>query len=111
MLPTVSEDAVSIRWALTAVSARKDTRSSVGAGARVWDFTLLHQRVPHLGLGLLVHAFTLSLSDIDECAEERSLCQPHGVCENRQGGYVCVCNDGYRLSEDKHSCEGESWFS
>ncbi|XP_018937077.2 latent-transforming growth factor beta-binding protein 3-like isoform X2 [Cyprinus carpio] len=43
--------------------------------------------------------------DIDECAEERSLCQPHGVCENRQGGYVCVCNDGYRLSEDKHSCE------
>lgn len=54
---------------------------------------------------------SLSLSDIDECAVERSLCQPHGVCENRQGGYVCVCNDGFRLSEDKHSCEGESWFS
>lgn len=39
-LPTVSEDAVSIRWALTAASAKKDTCSSVGADARVWDFTL-----------------------------------------------------------------------
>lgn len=71
----------------------------------------LHHPVPYLGLGPLVHLFTLSLSDIDECAVDRSLCQPHGVCENRQGGYVCVCNDGFRLSEDKHSCEGESWFS
>lgn len=55
-------------------------------------------------------SFTLtpSPSDIDECAVDRSLCQPHGVCENRQGGYVCICNDGYMLSEDKHSCEGKS---
>ncbi len=58
-----------------------------------------------------LHSLSLSLSDIDECAVERSLCQPHGVCQNRQGGYVCVCNDGFRLSEDKHSCEGESRFS
>lgn len=34
-LPIVSEDAVSIRWALTAASARKVTCSSVGAGARI----------------------------------------------------------------------------
>ncbi len=72
-----------------------------------------HHPIPYPGLGRLVHLFTLSLalSDIDECAVERSLCQPHGVCQNRQGGYVCVCNDGFRLSEDKHSCEGESRFS
>ncbi len=72
-----------------------------------------HHPITYLGLGRLVHLFTLSLalSDIDECAVERSLCQPHGVCQNRQGGYVCVCNDGFRLSEDKHSCEGESRFS
>lgn len=43
--------------------------------------------------------------DIDECATDRSLCQPFGSCENRAGSYVCVCNHGYVLSEDKHSCE------
>lgn len=70
----------------------------------------LHRPIlrPRPRLGPLVHPFTLSVSDIDECAVERSLCQPHGVCENRQGGYVCVCNDGFILSEDKHSCESKS---
>ncbi|XP_034034450.1 latent-transforming growth factor beta-binding protein 3 isoform X3 [Thalassophryne amazonica] len=43
--------------------------------------------------------------DIDECAVDRSLCQPYGSCENRPGSYVCDCNHGYVLSEDKHSCE------
>ncbi|XP_048884167.1 latent-transforming growth factor beta-binding protein 3-like isoform X1 [Brienomyrus brachyistius] len=43
--------------------------------------------------------------DIDECAEDRGLCQPHGVCENLQGKYICVCNEGYISSEDEHSCE------
>lgn len=47
-----------------------------------------------------------SLPDIDECASDRSLCQPHGYCENRLGSYVCVCNHGYIPSEDKRSCEG-----
>ncbi len=49
----------------------------------------------------------ISLSDIDECAADRSLCQPYGSCENRPGSYLCVCNHGYVLSEDKHSCEGK----
>ncbi|KAM4620829.1 latent-transforming growth factor beta-binding protein 3 isoform 2-T3 [Polymixia lowei] len=43
--------------------------------------------------------------DIDECAADRSLCQPYGTCENRPGSYVCECNYGFLLSEDKHSCE------
>ncbi|XP_075875961.1 latent-transforming growth factor beta-binding protein 3 isoform X1 [Nelusetta ayraudi] len=43
--------------------------------------------------------------DVDECAADRSLCQPYGSCENRPGSYMCVCNHGYVLSEDKHSCE------
>ncbi|KAM9728535.1 latent-transforming growth factor beta-binding protein 3 isoform 2-T2 [Menidia menidia] len=43
--------------------------------------------------------------DIDECAIDRSLCQPYGFCENRPGSYVCVCNHGYVLSEDGHYCE------
>uniref|UniRef100_A0A667X5D2 Latent-transforming growth factor beta-binding protein 3 n=1 Tax=Myripristis murdjan TaxID=586833 RepID=A0A667X5D2_9TELE len=45
--------------------------------------------------------------DIDECAADRSLCQPFGTCENKPGSYVCVCNHGFVLSEDKHSCEGK----
>ncbi|XP_028322648.1 latent-transforming growth factor beta-binding protein 3 isoform X2 [Gouania willdenowi] len=45
--------------------------------------------------------------DVDECASDRSLCQPFGFCENRPGSYVCDCNHGYVLSEDKHSCEAE----
>lgn len=61
------------------------------------------------GLKQTLRAFcVISLSDIDECAADRSLCQPFGLCENRPGSYVCVCNHGYVLSEDKHSCEGKS---
>uniref|UniRef100_A0A8C4DGG1 Latent transforming growth factor beta binding protein 3 n=1 Tax=Dicentrarchus labrax TaxID=13489 RepID=A0A8C4DGG1_DICLA len=43
--------------------------------------------------------------DRDECAEDRSLCQPYGSCENRPGSYMCLCNHGYVLSEDKHHCD------
>uniref|UniRef100_A0A8C4DE92 Latent transforming growth factor beta binding protein 3 n=1 Tax=Dicentrarchus labrax TaxID=13489 RepID=A0A8C4DE92_DICLA len=45
--------------------------------------------------------------DRDECAEDRSLCQPYGSCENRPGSYMCLCNHGYVLSEDKHHCDGK----
>lgn len=48
------------------------------------------------------------LSDVDECATDRNLCQPYGSCENRPGSYSCVCNHGYVLSEDQRGCEGES---
>lgn len=48
------------------------------------------------------------LTDVDECAADRNLCQPYGTCENRPGSYSCVCNHGYTLSENKRSCEGES---
>ncbi|MGH0148738.1 UNVERIFIED_CONTAM: hypothetical protein FKN15_038880 [Acipenser sinensis] len=43
--------------------------------------------------------------DIDECAQDHSLCQPNGACVNVDGDYLCVCNEGYLNSEDKHSCE------
>lgn len=49
--------------------------------------------------------FPFFLPDVDECAADRNLCQPYGSCENRPGSYMCVCNHGYVLSEDKHSCE------
>uniref|UniRef100_A0A7N5KP63 Latent-transforming growth factor beta-binding protein 3-like n=1 Tax=Ailuropoda melanoleuca TaxID=9646 RepID=A0A7N5KP63_AILME len=33
--------------------------------------------------------------DIDECARDPDLCQPHGVCENTEGSFVCVCDEGF----------------
>ncbi|MBN3285489.1 LTBP3 protein, partial [Polyodon spathula] len=43
--------------------------------------------------------------DIDECAQDHSLCQPNGACANVAGDYLCVCNEGFINAEDKHSCE------
>lgn len=46
--------------------------------------------------------------DIDECSQDPGLCLPHGACENLQGSYVCVCDEGFTLTQDQHGCEGES---
>ncbi|KAG8146809.1 putative Latent-transforming growth factor beta-binding protein, partial [Naja naja] len=43
--------------------------------------------------------------DIDECARDLDLCQPHGVCENTEGSFVCVCEEGFTLTKDQQSCE------
>lgn len=51
-----------------------------------------------------------SSADIDECAQDHSLCQPNGACVNVDGDYLCVCNEGYLNSEDKHSCEGRGRY-
>ena len=42
--------------------------------------------------------------DIDEC-ETTDRCQHK--CTNTPGSYVCTCPDGYRLSNNKRTCEGE----
>lgn len=65
-------------------------------------------KLQHFGLQQILRAAcVIFISDIDECAVDRNLCQPYGSCENRLGSYVCVCNHGYVLSEDSHSCEGK----
>lgn len=50
---------------------------------------------------------SLPLLDIDECSQDPGLCLPHGACENLQGSYVCVCDEGFTLTQDQHGCEGE----
>lgn len=49
----------------------------------------------------------LLLEDIDECSQDPGLCLPHGVCENLQGSYVCICDEGFTPTQDQHGCEGE----
>ena len=44
-------------------------------------------------------------SDIDECATSNGGCQH--VCKNNDGSHQCLCNGGYTLGADKHSCEGK----
>lgn len=46
-------------------------------------------------------------TDIDECSQDPGLCLPHGACENLQGSYVCVCDEGFTPTQDQHGCEGE----
>lgn len=43
----------------------------------------------------------LCVSDTDECQYDDSCDQG---CENTDGSFVCSCNDGYRLSEDRVNC-------
>jgi len=45
-------------------------------------------------------------SDIDECAENPSLCE-NGRCLNTKGHYRCLCNPGYYVSPDGTQCLGK----
>ena len=48
--------------------------------------------------------FNLS-ADIDECSSEENPC--HHQCDNTAGSFRCLCTEGFRLSEDQHSCQGQ----
>ena len=48
------------------------------------------------------------ISDINECAEQRHLCAPGGQCRNTEGGYMCVCNRGYKLDSTGQKCIGKT---
>lgn len=43
-------------------------------------------------------------TDIDECSRPVPPCK--SKCFNTEGSYVCSCNTGYTLAEDKVSCKG-----
>ena len=43
-------------------------------------------------------------ADIDECATDP--CDENAHCNNTEGSYVCVCNDGY--TGDGLLCHGKS---
>lgn len=53
--------------------------------------------------------FLLSFfADIDECdAELEFPCDPsEGICDNTIGSFICSCETGYELDEDRRTCNG-----
>ena len=42
--------------------------------------------------------------DKDECATGEHDCQQ--ICFNTPGSYMCLCDTGYQLGTDGHTCEG-----
>lgn len=47
-------------------------------------------------------------SDVDECTALPTSCR--GGCENTDGSYRCLCPEGYNLSENGYSCNGNKRF-
>ena len=42
--------------------------------------------------------------DIDECALANGGC--HHICDNTNGSFSCMCDEGYELDEDGQQCNG-----
>ena len=40
--------------------------------------------------------------DINECSEGISGCNQ--ICSNTLGSYTCICQNGYQLDTDNHTC-------
>lgn len=53
----------------------------------------------------------LSSNDSHTC-EDLDECEPPGLCSqeciNKKGGYLCTCNENYRLEIDNHTCKAYS---
>uniref|UniRef100_A0A8C5KBU5 von Willebrand factor C and EGF domain-containing protein n=1 Tax=Jaculus jaculus TaxID=51337 RepID=A0A8C5KBU5_JACJA len=58
-------------------------------------------RVCPVGFLMTETAVGIRCADIDECLS--SSCEGH--CVNTEGGFVCECGPGMRLSADRHSCQ------
>ncbi|EGT57861.1 hypothetical protein CAEBREN_01419 [Caenorhabditis brenneri] len=52
--------------------------------------------------------FANFIADFDECQNNNAGCEH--TCQNRLGSYICTCNPGYILAEDKHNCKEGSCF-
>ncbi|KAG8505696.1 von Willebrand factor C and EGF domain-containing protein, partial [Galemys pyrenaicus] len=58
-------------------------------------------RVCPVGFSMTETDVGIRCTDIDECLS--SSCE--GRCVNTEGGFVCECGPGLRLSADRHSCQ------
>lgn len=46
------------------------------------------------------------ISDIDECETKKPCWKPE-LCNNTEGSYKCLCEDGSLLDDDGHTCIGK----
>ena len=58
----------------------------------------------HTRVLLYIHWMAFIFSDVNECDNTYHGC--HHDCVNTNGSYVCICYDGFILTEDGRSCEG-----
>lgn len=49
--------------------------------------------------------FSLFCLDVDECSQDRVLCS-QGRCENTDGSFLCICQEGYMANEQGTDCTG-----
>ena len=47
---------------------------------------------------------TILFSDINECLNEENTCDHQ--CNDTDGSFLCLCREGFKLSDDQYSCEG-----
>ena len=59
---------------------------------------------------LFLQKLAFPFSDIDECAEEESICGDFGTCSNSQGNFSCTCNPGYDLIGRNTCTSMEQWL-
>ncbi|KAI5091015.1 adhesion G protein-coupled receptor E2-like isoform X3, partial [Silurus meridionalis] len=46
------------------------------------------------------------LSDINECTENKTICDPNALCNNTIGSYFCVCAEGFVASNKQERFNG-----
>ena len=56
-------------------------------------------------LHVVLYNINNTIPDIDECAQNATLCGQ--LCVNTDGSYFCSCEDGYELVEGTNQCRGE----
>ena len=62
------------------------------------------------------HSFFLNVfhchffTDRDECTEIPGICA-NGRCENTEGSFACICQEGYKLNNERSFCISEEFMS
>ena len=54
--------------------------------------------------GIHNYDFNKKCSDIDECVFDDGGCNQ--TCTDTTGSYYCSCDEGYKLNNDSHGCDG-----
>ena len=53
---------------------------------------------------MIIVSLLLIIIDINECSINDHICDHH--CNNTIGSHECLCDKGYSLLSDNHTCEG-----